>query len=176
MMELIPKFPADFPLPILVVQHMPDGFTEALANRLDTFSPLPVKEAAEGDVIQPGHVYIAKAGKHMQVRKKAGGHVLTLTEEEYREGVRPCANYTYESLAGSDYDEVLCAVLTGMGADGTEGIKNLKKSKKVRIWIQDKESCVVFGMPGSIVKHNLECNVASLSGIAIEIIKYTGGQ
>ena len=167
---MIPKLPKDIQAPVLIVQHMPDGFTRTLAERLDSLSEIGVKEAEEGDVLKNGHVYLAKAGYHMEIKKDGNEHVVHLHEEPYREGVRPCANYMYESLADSGYDEVICVVLTGMGADGTEGIEFLQHHKKIRIIIENKESCVVYGMPGSIEKHKLQHRSVDLKNIANEII------
>lgn len=171
---LIPQLPADLNAPVLIVQHMPAGFTEALAGRLNTLSALSVKEAAEGDVLQPGWVYLARGGRHMNVVKNGGRQVIHYTDVPPREGVRPCANYMYESLADCSYDEVVCAVLTGMGADGTAGIKNLKEKKKVIVFAQDEESCAVYGMPRSIVAAGLVSKGITLDQIAQEIIKNVG--
>ena len=95
-------------------------------------------------------------------------------QEAYREGVRPCANYMYESLVGSGYDEVVCVVLTGMGCDGTAGIVELKKNQKVRVIAQNEESCTVYGMPRSIVDGGLADDVVPLSQVADQIIKNVG--
>lgn len=171
---LIPKLPANLNAPVLIVQHMPAGFTEALAGRLNTLSALSVKEAAEGDVLQPGCVYLARGGRHMNVAKNGGRHVIYYTDVPPREGVRPCANYMYESLVDCSYDEVVCAVLTGMGADGTAGIKNLKEKKQVVVFAQDEESCAVYGMPRSIVAAGLAGKGITLDQIAQEIIKNVG--
>ena len=130
--SVIPKLPKNLKTPVVIVQHMPEGFTASLAERLDSLSEVHVKEAAEGDVLAPGTVYISKGGKHMHIIKNAGKSVVHYVDGPTREGVRPCANFMYESLVDSDYDEVCCVVLTGMGADGTEGIKNLKSRKKNR--------------------------------------------
>ena len=89
-------------------------------------SPIAVKEAAEGDVLLPGQVYLARGGRHMKAVKSGARHLIRYSDEPPREGVRPCANYMYESLGACSFEEVVCAVLTGMGADGTAGIKNLK--------------------------------------------------
>ena len=97
--SVIPLLPADLDAPVLVVQHMPAGFTASLAERLDNLSQIHVKEAAEGEELKKGWVYIAMGGKHLHVvTSPAGRHTLHLSEEPYREGVRPCANYMYESL------------------------------------------------------------------------------
>ena len=174
MLEVIPKIPKDLKAPVLIVQHMPDGFTQTLAERLDSVSELTVKEAEEGDIIQNGYVYLAKAGWHMEVKKVGNEHKIHLQDEPYREGVRPCANYMYESLAECGYDEIICVVMTGMGADGAEGIENLIQKKSAKIIIQNEESCVVFGMPGSIVKHKLRHKSVDLKYIANEITLNVG--
>lgn len=172
--NLIPLIPSNLKAPVLIVQHMPAGFTEALSYRLDALSALSVKEGAEGDVIQQGHVYIARGGRHMKVARNCGRYVIHYSDEPTREGVRPCANYMYESLIDSDYDEVVCAVLTGMGADGTAGIKNLMKKKKVTVFAQNEESCAVYGMPRSIVLAGLTPKGIPLDQIAQEITKNVG--
>lgn len=168
---VIMHLPANLRAPILIVQHMPRGFTASLAERLNHISVLEVKEAAEGDVLEPGHVYLAMGGMHMNVsRRSAGKYVLHYTDEPPREGVKPCANYMYESLSDSDFDEIVCVVMTGMGADGTKGISNLKTKKKVHVIAQDQNSCAVYGMPKSVVTAGLADQVVPLEQIAQEII------
>lgn len=180
---LLQQLPENYRLPILIVQHMPEGFTATLAKRLDELSLVKVKEAEPGEEVLPGTVYIAKAGFHMRVVTSKGEdsngtdsltHRIMLSDEAIREGVKPSANYTFESLADSGYDEVVCIVLTGMGTDGTEGILNLSEYKAIRIWLQEKESCVVYGMPGSIAKSGVKHTSLSLSEIADEMIKLQG--
>ncbi len=171
---LVPLLPSNLNAPVLIVQHMPAGFTEALAGRLNTLSQISVKEAAEGDVLENGHAFLARGGRHMRAVKSGGRHVIHYTDDPPREGVRPCANYMYESLADCGYDEVVCAVLTGMGADGTIGIKNLKLKKKVTVFAQSEESCAVYGMPKSIVSAGLAVKGMSLEQIAQEITKNVG--
>lgn len=171
---LIPLLPANLNAPVMIVQHMPAGFTEALAARLNTLSPIAVKEAAEGDVLEPGWVYLARGGRHMQAVRSGARHLIHYTDEPPREGVRPCANYMYESLATCGYDEVVCAVLTGMGADGTAGITNLKRKKKVTVFAQNEATCAVYGMPRSIVLSGLSGEGIPLERIAQEIIKNVG--
>lgn len=172
--SVIPKLPADLPFPMLVVQHMPPGFTQSLAERLNDVSAIKVKEATEGDILEPGWVYIAPGGKHMQVRSQRGQSRIVLTDEPPREGVKPCANYMYESLADSSYDEVICIVMTGMGADGTKGIEYLDKRKKTYVISQDEKSCVVYGMPKAIVETGLVDQVVALDKIAETILKNLG--
>lgn len=171
---VVPRLPANLNAPVVIVQHMPAGFTASLAERLNSLSELNVKEAAEGDVLLPGRVYIAMGGRHLNIRYAAGRHVIAYSDEPNREGVKPCANYMYESLAESRYDAVTCAVLTGMGADGTKGITYLKSKKKIHVIAQDEESCAVYGMPKNIVTSGLANQVVPLEQIAQEIIMNVG--
>lgn len=172
--ELIPLLPANLNAPVCIVQHMPAGFTAALAGRLDEISPLACKEAAEGDILQKGHLYLAAGGKHMNIDYTPKGHVIRYSDEPPREGVRPCANYMYESLRESNFDEIICTVLTGMGADGTAGIKALKEAKKIKVLAQNQESCTVYGMPKAIVATGLVDECMNLQSLAKEIIRNVG--
>lgn len=172
--SVVPLLPANLPYPMLIVQHMPAGFTKSLADRLNDVSKVKVREAAEGDVLTAGCVYIAPGGKHMQVKNVGGQHKVTLTDEPPREGVKPCANYMYESLAKSSYDEIICVVLTGMGADGTKGIKYLNERKKTYVISQDEKSCVVYGMPKAIAETGLVDEVVTLTKITETILKNLG--
>ncbi|MCR5602282.1 MAG: chemotaxis-specific protein-glutamate methyltransferase CheB [Lachnospiraceae bacterium] len=172
--EVIPRLPGNLKAPVLLVQHMPKGFTASLASRLNELSDVEVTEARDGETIANGHVYIAPGGAHLKASKSAGAMKLHLTDEPSREGVKPCANYMYESLVGCGYDEVVCVVLTGMGADGTAGIVNLKKSQKIHVIAQNEESCTVYGMPRSIVEGRLADEVVPLTQVAEQIIKNVG--
>lgn len=172
--QVIPYLSKNLNAPLVVVQHMPVGFTASLASRLDQLSNISVNEAQEGDVLKNGCVYISRGGKHLNLVKRGNQTVVHYSDEPSREGVKPCANYMYESLADCDYEEVICVVLTGMGADGTAGISNLKKTKKTYVITQDMESCVVYGMPKSVVSAGLSDQSVELSKIAQEIILHTG--
>ena len=171
---LIPLLPANLNAPVMIVQHMPAGFTQALAARLNTISPLTIKEAAEGDVLMPGEVFLARGGRHMEAVKKRARHLIHYTDEPPREGVRPCANYMYESLKASSYAQIVCVVLTGMGADGTKGIVNLETSKKIHVIAQDEASSTVYGMPKAIAATGLVNQVVPLDNVAQEIIMNVG--
>lgn len=172
--SVIPLLPKNLNAPVILVQHMPPGFTKSLAERLDSLGPISVKEAEEGDLLEKGTVYIAPGGKHMKVAR-SGSHVrIFFSDEPPREGVKPCANYMYESLVDTDYASVCCVVLTGMGMDGTEGIKNLSKRKKVHIISQDEPTCAVYGMPKAIAQTGLVNEVLPLEKIAIAITKEIG--
>jgi two-component system chemotaxis response regulator CheB len=171
---VIPKLPKNLKTPVVLVQHMPEGFTASLAERLDSLSEIKVKEAAEGDILQPGTVYISRGGKHMHIVKSGGKSTIHYMDGPTREGVRPCANFMYESLMESDYDEICCVVMTGMGADGTEGIKNLKTKKKVHVIGQEESTCTVYGMPKAVAAAGLVDQVVKLDDIAREIIMNVG--
>lgn len=171
---VIPKLPANLKAPVVIVQHMPSGFTASLSERLNTLSELNVKEAAEGDVIMPGNVYIAMGGKHLNVINNGGKYTIHYSDEPAREGVKPCANYMYESLMDSRFDRILCVVLTGMGADGTQGILHLKEKKKIHVIVQEASTCAVYGMPKSAVNAGLADQAVPLEQIAQEIITNVG--
>ncbi len=172
--EVIPKLPAGLNAPVLLVQHMPPNFTKSLADRLNTLSDVTVKEAEEGEELQKGWVYVSKGGKHMTVTTNGGKTIIHYNDNPPREGVKPCANYMYESLKDVSADQVVCVVMTGMGADGTEGIKNLKKTKKLHVIAQESSTCAVYGMPKSVVNANLSDQIVPLDKIAQEIITNVG--
>ena len=158
----------DFPLPILLIQHMPATFTSAFAARLNTLCQITVKEAQHGDRLQPGVAYLAPGGKQVLVENKTGG--LTLKVMESPEGInyKPSVDITFGSAAQSYRDKVLAIVLTGMGADGRDGAKLLKQ-KGSTVWAQDAQSCVVYGMPQAIVNAGLADEQINLSQIAERI-------
>lgn len=172
--QVIPKLPPDINAAVLLVQHMPAGFTKSLAERLNGLSRLNVKEAEEGELVQKGWVYIAAGGKHMKVARSGSNMRIYYSDEPAREGVKPCANYMYESLMESGYDEISCVVLTGMGADGTEGIKNLEKKKRIHVIAQEESTCAVYGMPKSIVATGLVNEIVPIDKVADAITKDVG--
>lgn len=172
--QIIPKLPGNLDAPVLIVQHMPSGFTESLAERLNTLSQLSVKEAVPGDKLMKGHVYIAKGGTHLKVKKERGEHRIEFGDEATREGVKPCANYMYESLMDSDFDQIVCVVLTGMGADGTEGIVNLEKKKQIHVLAQEQSTCAVYGMPRAVSMTGLVNQIVALDDMAQQITKNVG--
>lgn len=175
--SVIPYLPKNLNAPMVLVQHMPAGFTKSMADRLNEVSPIKVKEAEEGDILEKGNIYIAPGGKHMEVKKCPDGrHKIQLNEMPPIGGLRPCANITYDSLRNCGYDEVVCVVLTGMGADGTNGILSLAKSKPVYVIAQNAETCVVYGMPKAIAETGMVNEVVPLTEIAQTITKNVGVQ
>lgn len=175
--SVIPFLPENLNAPMVLVQHMPSGFTKSMADRLNEVSPIKVKEAEDGDPLKKGTVYIAPGGKHMEVQKNPdGSHKIKLNDMPPIGGLKPCANITYDSLKTSGYDQVVCVVLTGMGADGTNGIKSLAKSKPVYVIAQDAQTCVVYGMPKAIAEAGLVDEVVPLTEVAQTITKNVGVQ
>ncbi|MEG1848635.1 MAG: chemotaxis-specific protein-glutamate methyltransferase CheB [Lachnospiraceae bacterium] len=172
--QVIPLLPENLRVPVLIVQHMPVGFTQSFADRLNELSQVSVKEAAEGDVLEAGHVYLARGGQHMNVVERGGKTSIHYTDEPTREGVKPCANYMYESLMKCSFEEIVCVVLTGMGADGTKGIAQLKTTKKTHVIAQEKNTCAVYGMPRSVVDAGLSNQIVAIGQIAQEIILNVG--
>ena len=172
--SVVPKLPRNLKAPVVIVQHMPAGFTASLAERLDSLSEVKVKEAAEGDLLEAGTVYIAMGGKHLNIVPMSGKYTIHYTNEPAREGVKPCANYMYESLTESRFDQIVCVVMTGMGSDGTQGIQNLKKKKKTHVIVQEASTCAVYGMPKSAVQAGLADQTVPLEQIAQEIIMNVG--
>ena len=172
--SVIPFIPGNIDAPILLVQHMPAGFTKSLAERLDTLSKVRVKEAEEGDLLEKGTVYLAAGGKHMKVGKSGNRMRIFYSDEPAREGVKPAANYMYESLMDSPYAEICCAVLTGMGADGTAGIENLYKQKKIYVVAQDQPSSAVYGVPRAIAQTGLVSEILPLDKVADAIARRVG--
>lgn len=175
--SVIPYLPKNLNAPVVLVQHMPAGFTKSMAERLNEISPIKVKEAADGDILQKGNVYVAPGGKHMEVAKASNGkHKIVLNDMPAIGGLKPCANITYDSLIQSSYDEVVCVVLTGMGADGTNGIISLNNKKPTYVIAQNAQTCVVYGMPKAIVESGLVNEVVPLTEVAKSITKNVGVQ
>ena len=173
--SVIPKLPKNLDAPMVLVQHMPAGFTKSMAERLNEVSALSVKEAENGDKLEKGWVYIAPGGKHMEVAKcPDGSHKIVLNDMPAIGGLRPCANITYDSLSKSGFDEVVCVVLTGMGADGTNGILSLGHHKPVHVISQSADTCVVYGMPKAIEESGMVDDVVPLEKVAETITKNVG--
>lgn len=172
--SVLPFLPKNLDAPVLLVQHMPAGFTAALAGRLNDMSQVTVKEAEDGEELVKGCVYIAPGGKHLKCVKSGSGHRIAISDEPPRDALKPCANIMYESLIDCGFSQITCVVLTGMGADGTKGIKKLAEKKKLYVIGQDKASCVVYGMPRAIAETGLVDKVATLTAIADEITKNVG--
>ncbi len=151
---VIPALPAGFPVPVLIVQHMPPFFTAALADRLASKSAIAVKEAATGDRLMPGHAYIAPGDHHMVVRRSEGGVGIELNQESRENSCRPSVDVLFRSVAAVYGGATLAVVMTGMGQDGLLGCELLHKSGAA-IYVQDEPTSVVWGMPGFIARAGL---------------------
>ncbi len=173
--RVIPYLPKNLDAPVVLVQHMPAGFTKSMADRLNELSTVTVTEAVDREPLEKGHVYIAPGGRHMEVvRGTDGVHRISLNDMPPIGGLRPCANVMYESLAKAGYDEIVCVVLTGMGGDGTNGIRTLSQSRQVHVIAEDEASCVVYGMPRAVAEAGLVDEVVSLADVAKTITKNVG--
>jgi two-component system, chemotaxis family, protein-glutamate methylesterase/glutaminase len=165
--EVVPGIPGDIPAAILIVQHMPRGFTKSLAARLNDLSQIKVKEAEEGDKLYEGQAFVAPGNYHMTVNKD---NKISLNQQPSVLGLRPCANVTMQSVAGIFGRSSIGIVLTGMGSDGTEGSKHIK-SAGGKVAVQDENTCVIYGMPRSVVESGSADKVVPLQNIAAEITR-----
>jgi two-component system chemotaxis response regulator CheB len=163
--KFIPFIPADIPAALFVVQHMPVGFTKSLADRLNELSQVSVKEAEDGDRLHEGHVILAKGGYHMLVGRE---YRIKLTKDPPVLGLRPAADITMSSAAPLYGKDIIFVVLTGMGSDGTRGAV-LVKNAGGHVIAQDEQSCIVYGMPRSVVEAGVADKVLPLTSIAEEV-------
>jgi two-component system, chemotaxis family, protein-glutamate methylesterase/glutaminase len=169
--ELLPALPARFPVPVLVVQHMPPMFTQSLANSLAAKCKLSVKEVENGETMLPSTVYIAQGGRHMKIAPGPGGEtVLRVTDDPLENNCRPSVDTLFRSVANHFSGNATAVIMTGMGSDGVLGLRLLKR-KNARVIAQDQASCVVFGMPGEAIKAGVVDVVAPLDRLAEEIIR-----
>ena len=154
----------DFPCPVVVVQHMPAGVTGALATRLNGIAAVAVKEARDGEILMPGCVYIAPGNYHLRILHDAGGRRIVLSDEPPVGNHRPAVNVMYESVAHLGKD-VVAVILTGMGHDGRDGMHKIKDNGGYCI-AQDEATCVVYGMPKSVIDAGLADEICPLPRIA----------
>lgn len=169
--HLLPEFPASFPVPLLIVQHMPKGFTKSLANRLDSCSNIRVKEAEDGEAIKKGCAYIAPGDYHLEIKLSNEKElVVSLTKGDEVSGHRPSVDVMFSSLSEFKDLNTIGVIMTGMGADGAKGLKSLKKIKESYVIAQDESSCVVFGMPKSAIQLGAVDEIVPLSEITSAIL------
>jgi two-component system chemotaxis response regulator CheB len=167
---VISNIPKDFPVPILIAQHMPPAFTGPFAERLNQLSQLEVKEAEDGEPIKKGMVFIAPGGKHMGVkRKKITETSINISADNGEYIYKPSADYLMLSITETYSGQALGVILTGLGNDGTQGMKEIK-NKGGRTIAESEESCVVYGMPKSVVEAGVADKIVKLDEIAGEII------
>ncbi len=173
--SVIPLLPGDIPAAVLIVQHMPPGFTNSLAERLDSKSQMIVKEASHKEKILTGHVYIAPGDSHMMIEAASNGDIhINLDKSPPVGGHRPSVDVMMNSLSDTGLKNIIGVIMTGMGADGSIGIKKLKDNNKSYIIAQDEETSVVFGMPKMAIQTGAVDKVVPLDKISEEIIQYLG--
>jgi two-component system chemotaxis response regulator CheB len=171
---IITALPANFPLPIVLVQHMPAAFTGAFASRLNSLAKIEVKEAADGDILRPGVAYLAPGGKQMLVEGSDSQAKLRIKDDDSpRITFKPSVDITFGTAARVFQDKVLAIVLTGMGSDGRDGCRLLKQFGS-KIWSQDEASCVVYGMPQAVTSAGLTDFEVSLPDVASRMISEVG--
>lgn len=170
---LLGQFPADFSGTILVVQHMPEGFTDMFARRLDEMSALQVKEAQSGDVLQAGRVLVCPGSRHMKVKRLPMGDVAVLNDEPRVNGHRPSVDVLFRSVAEEFGAQAIAVLMTGMGDDGAEGLGAVKRAGGTTV-AQSEESCVVFGMPKAAIERGYVTRIVSLDGLSTTLQSLCG--
>ncbi|WP_075593874.1 chemotaxis response regulator protein-glutamate methylesterase [Pseudoalteromonas sp. PAB 2.2] len=171
---ILTQLPANFPHPILLIQHMPAAFTPAFAARLNGLCKINVKEAQQGDRLMPGTAYLAPGGQQMLIEGRGSARTLRVFEDDSpRITYKPSVDVTFASAAKAFGGDVLAVVLTGMGADGRDGARMLKQVGAT-IWAQDEKTSVVYGMPQAVVNAGLASENLALNDVATRLIRETG--
>ncbi len=171
--RMLPNLPASLAVPVLIVQHMPPIFTKSMANDLDNRCALSVCEAADGQSVEPGNVYIAPGGKQMKIEREDGTTLIRITDDPPENSCRPSVDYLFRSVAEIYGARALGVIMTGMGSDGSKGCRQMKQ-RGASIIAQDEATCVVFGMPRKPIEQGIADVVAPLDGIASEITRLVG--
>ncbi|MBE0379460.1 protein-glutamate methylesterase/protein-glutamine glutaminase [Pseudoalteromonas prydzensis] len=171
---ILTQLPANFPHPILLIQHMPAAFTPAFAARLNGLCKIQVKEAQQGDKLMPGVAYLAPGGQQMLIEGRGGNRTLRVFEDDSaRITYKPSVDVTFASTAKAYQGDVLAVVLTGMGADGRDGARMLKQAGAT-IWAQDEKTSVVYGMPQAVASAGLSSASIALSDVATRLVREIG--
>lgn len=172
--KILPELPAKFPVPVLIVQHIPEGFSNNLARSLSSRCKLPVREAVVGEPVLPGTIWLAPGDRHMEVEGPLDKPRLKLHHDPPENFCRPAVDPLFRSVANVYGGRVLALVLTGMGQDGLEGAKAIRQSGGM-VWAQDESTSVVWGMPGSIVKAGLAHAVYPLGHLGTALCQVFSG-
>jgi two-component system chemotaxis response regulator CheB len=162
---MLSQLPGDFPGAIVVVQHMPEGFTDMFARRLNECCAIDVKEAQSGDMLVAGRALICPGNRHIRIRRMSLGNMVVLSDEERVSGHRPSADILFQSAASEFCTQSIGLIMTGMGEDGAEGLGAMKRAGAITI-AQSEESCVVFGMPKAAIERGYAQRVVSLDLLA----------
>lgn len=168
---LITALPKNLPVSIVIAQHMPAQFTKALSERLNSLSQVNVVEAEGGEKAEPGTVFFAPGGKHITIRKRGSSAHLVVSKWPADSLYKPSVTVLMNSVAEAYGRQGMGVILTGMGSDGAEGLKNLKSRGGIVI-AQDEESCVVYGMPKAVVEARIADHICPIGSIANEIVSY----
>jgi two-component system, chemotaxis family, protein-glutamate methylesterase/glutaminase len=166
--ELIPAIPEDFPIPIVIVQHMPPLFTRALAERLDSKSSITVREGVSGQKLEPGQAWIAPGDFHMTVERRTSDAYLALNQDRPENSCRPAVDVLFRSVASTFGARTLAVVLTGMGSDGVLGAQ-IVRERGGRIIVQDEATSVIWGMPGQVAAAGFADHIYPIGSIATEV-------
>jgi two-component system chemotaxis response regulator CheB len=169
--EVLEALPADSPA-ILIVQHMPEKFTTAFARRLDSSCAMRVKEAADGDLVQPGQVLLAPGNRHMMLARTGSRYTVKIVDGPHVSRHRPSVDVLFRSVALSAGRNAMGMLLTGMGDDGARGLQEMRGMGSLTI-AQDEASCVVFGMPKEAIQRNAASHIRPLGKMAGEIIAFS---
>ena len=164
--RVLSRLPRDFPLPIILLQHMPGSFTPPFAQRVNELCEIEVRHAEDRDALKPGLALLAPGGSQMEIERHGDGYVARVREATQDQTYKPCVDITFSSAARVVDGKVLAIVLTGMGADGREGARELK-ARGSTVWVQDEASCVVAGMPVAVAEAGLSDRVLPLDDIGI---------
>lgn len=168
--QVLTALPGSFPLPILLVQHMPASFTPAFAERLNKLSAIRIKEASDGDRLESGCAYLAPGGMQMLLEDRHGGAVIRIVESRPGQTYKPSVDVTFGSASKLFGPDVLAVVLTGMGADGREGARMLKHGGAT-VWAQDKETSVIYGMPAAVAEAGLADKILALHALGPSLME-----
>lgn len=170
--QVITSLPKGLDAPVLIVQHMPPGFTKSLANRLDSLSQIRVKEAEDGELLQKGTAYIAPGGFHLEIKSIGTSLAISLSQSPPRNGHRPSVDVMFESIGTIKNYSKIAVIMTGMGADGSKGLVEMKKNGIVKAIAESQDTSIVFGMPKAAIATNMVDEVANVENIAQTILNY----
>ncbi len=167
---VLPYIPKSLDAGIVIVQHMPPGFTKSLAERLNQLSEIEVKEAEHGEKIVNGRAYIAPGDRHLLVTQRGSDYYVELSDGPKKGAHKPAVDVMMTSITNIKIPHVIGVIMTGMGADGRDGLQDLKNARNIHIIAQDEESCVVYGMPKSVVEKGIADEIVPLDQISKAIV------
>ena len=168
--KMLPAFPANFPVPIVIVQHMPPLFTRFLSDRLNDQSKITIREGTAGSILEPGEAWIAPGDFHMVVERYGGAARLAMNQEPHENSCRPSVDVLFRSVSRVYGANVLSVILTGMGSDGLRGAQHVREQGGL-VFVQDEASSVVWGMPGMVAQAGLADDIIPLDIMAYEIAR-----